>query len=56
MCCGRHVDGDPGELFQATIALYNLGEDLGHAGSMSSLNETENRILARAYLQRHYPL
>jgi hypothetical protein len=50
----RQLDGDPGELYQAMIALDNLGEPVfGDIGSRSILDESRNRELVRAYLSRH---
>jgi hypothetical protein len=49
----KNVDGDAGELFQAMIALSNLGEDVfaGRCG-MCILDEELNRRLAVGYLGR----
>ena len=50
----RQLDGDSGELFQAMIALDNLGEPVfGEVCYKSILDESRNRELAREYLS-HY--
>jgi hypothetical protein len=50
----RQLDGDAGELFQAMIALDNLGEPVfGGVRSRSVLDESRNRELAREFLSRH---
>jgi hypothetical protein len=50
----RQLDGDTGELFQAMIALDNLGEPVfAGVGSRSILDESRNRELAREYLSRY---
>lgn len=47
----RHLHGDAGELYQAMIALDDLGEAVfDGSGSHSVLNEERNRELARQYL------
>jgi len=51
------VDAAPEPLFQAMIALANIGEDVfGSHQSMSVLAVEENRTLAAAYLQRQESL
>jgi|SRR5690348_12130313 len=47
----RHLDGDAGELYQAMIALDNLGERVfSDAAVCSILDEEVTRALARKYL------
>ena len=46
----REIDGDAGELFQAIMALQNIGECFDESGSYSLLDESRNRALARRYL------
>lgn len=49
----RHLQGDAGELFQAMLALDNLGEDVFRGKqSRSILDEADNRELARKYLRQ----
>jgi hypothetical protein len=49
----RQLPGDVGELFEAMIALSNLGEDVFDGEeSRSSLAVEHNRQLAEAYLER----
>jgi hypothetical protein len=49
----RQLNGDAGELFQAMIALSNIGEPIfGGVCSRSILDEHTNRELARVYLSR----
>jgi hypothetical protein len=48
----RQLRGDAGELFQAMIALDNIGEPVfGSSSSYSILDEAENRKLAEEYLR-----
>jgi hypothetical protein len=50
----RELDGDGYELYQAMIALDNLGEDVfARRSLMSNLDVDDNRALARAYLSRY---
>jgi hypothetical protein len=49
----RHLQGDAGELFQAMLALSDLGENVfPDKHSMSVLDEAGNRELAREYLRQ----
>lgn len=51
----RHLDGDAAELYQAMIALENLGEPVFAGRCVKSiLDEPLNRALAREYLH-HLP-
>jgi len=48
----REMNGDAGELYQAIIALMNIGECFDEdRHSCSILDEAENRALARKYLE-----
>lgn len=48
-------DGDPNVLFQAMIALNNLGIDFENEGSFSVADVERNREVVRAYLDRSSP-
>jgi hypothetical protein len=48
----RELNGDAGELYQAIVALQNIGECLGKVGSSQGLIDVaENRESARKYLE-----
>jgi hypothetical protein len=49
----RHLEGNSGTLYQALIALNNLGIDFPEAAGSYSIHEVEkNKGMARAYLER----
>jgi hypothetical protein len=48
----RQLDGNSIEMYQAMIALDNLGERIFPSGSASASNMNLNRELARNYLTR----